>query len=134
MNTNNIEVKFDHNHHPTVEIFRKASYKVFVRHNRVVLNKEERNPLYLRFLKKHMNGHLMPLTQIRKMGLQKNIFARGGKTEVEITDKEGKLFKAEMHCSLSDAYRKNYGIERCLWKIYGEMLKVSLLPPVGNDC
>ena len=118
--------KFDRHNPPSVEAFRKAGFRVWLKHIRVVLTKEQRNPLYLKFIKKHLNGNLMPLSEIRKLNLQSLIFARGGKIECEIQTPHGEKFNTVAHCSLGDTFNKRVGVNRVLWDIYGQIIKSGI--------
>lgn len=116
-------LKFDSNNRPTIEAFRRARLKTYVRHHRIILNdKEKRSPYFLNFLKGNIEHNLVPLFLIKKENVQKLLFARGGKTEVEVIANNKKYYET-VRCSLQDIYCKKVGIEKCLWSIYKQMIK-----------
>ena len=118
--TNDIEM--------TIDEWRKKypSFKVKIKHSRYLLNSMERHsPHFIKHLNKHPSDHLIAFSLIQKVGWQKDIYARGGLTQCEVTDGEGFKYTSESICSFSDAYVKNIGIANCLRDIYNQMNKIT---------
>ena len=117
--TNDIEM--------TLDAWKKAypTYSMKIRHSRFLLNKIERHsPHFIKHLNKHSTNYLVSFSLIQKVGWQKDIYARGGLTQCEVTDDKGVKYSSEAVCSLSDAYVKNIGISYCLRDIYNQMNKI----------
>ena len=111
----------------TVEAWKKANpnSRIRIRHWRFLLyNEQRRSPHFIRFVSKHPNSFLVQLSLIKKVGWQKDIFARGGKLDVEVTDSKGVTYLSSVECKLTDAYVKNEGIKLCLIDIYNQINKI----------
>jgi len=99
------------NHNLTVESVQKAGFRVYISHFR-----------YLNFSKDGLR--IAPLHTINLDDrIHGAIKPKGGKTVVEIVDKEtGFSLRGEADCSVKDAYVKNVGINLAINRVLRNML------------
>ena len=117
----------------SVESLRAAGYKIWIRHNRLVINPTaviaNFNP------HKPVKPKLMSWSDIKERKYNHYVLARGGLVEVELVNPNGVSVKARAECSKSDAYVKKEGVKialtRALEKIHSlESFKLDVSSPV----
>ena|ERR1017187_428271 len=64
---------------------------------------------------------LLTLKQIRNLKIQDKIAAKGGKTVIEMTTKDGQEFKAEAKCNPKDTFNRKLALQIALGRITKDM-------------
>lgn len=92
---------------PSIVDLRRLGYKVRVSHFRNVVDREF-----------GLIPFLDRVTKVdKKNGIFAKIFERGGKTEIELTNRDGKTFNAVARCSEKDAFNRRLGNHICLARL-----------------
>jgi len=95
---------------PSIVDLRRLGYKVRVSHFRIV-NTTHHVPAYS-FLS------LQRVTKIdKKNKVFEKILERGGETQIELTNREGKTFNAIAECSKKDQFNRRLGNHICLARL-----------------
>lgn len=117
----------------SVESLRAAGYKIWIRHNRLVVSPSavlaNFNP------HKPVKPKLMSWSEIKERKYNNYVLARGGLVEVELVNQNGVSVKSRAECSKEDAYVKKEGVKialtRALEKINGlESFNLDVSSPV----
>jgi hypothetical protein len=100
----------------SVESLRQAGYKVWIRHNRFVVNP---STVLTNFKPgKPIKARLMPWSEIKQRKYNNYVLSKGGLVEVELRDSNGVTVKATAKCWKCDPYVKREGVKRALEKAY----------------
>ena len=107
----------------SVESLRKEGCKVWIRHNRLVINPT----VILANFKpnKPIKPRLMSWSEIKQRKYNNYVLAKGGLVEVEIVNKNGVSAKAIAECSKHDPYVKKEGVRIALERAYTKIHNVK---------
>jgi len=95
----------------TIAQLRKAGNKVRVIHSRFYrLSKFPRRA-------ELKNRALVPLSTFRKGGNPEEINAKGGRTFIQLTTKDGQEYVGQADCSLKDCFNRKLGIKIALGRL-----------------